>query len=542
MKIVKKFGLLLLLFVSTLIITTSCSETSNTTTVPTTTNEIKGIRLDGADNEEVYQGYSYTPSTKIKVYANYTQGYDIDVTDKCTFSKISTSEIGEKTVTVTYYEAGKDFTECYIVNVIKLTVVKLLVDVSNLKMVYKVGDTFDFSKLSVRGVYSNDYTISISSYDISITDQYNNKYSPNDTLRYAGIYDVKLSYQDAKSTFQVAVYDSSKIGYDFKASNTIGYELNKQFDFENEKLMFRSPYATIYAKGEEVSFDYDKYTYYDVSYESSIELDESDDYENESYIKLNLAQKSCVVLLADIKDDALSIRDSNNQVINYIGDNTKLGYVYFEVDAGEYYILASGRKINIYDIYFNFPDETELLSFDSIELKLDSVKTVYKYLDYLDLSNLEVYGKSEDNNTLINSNDYSVEMYFNGEVVERFTKDGTYEVKVTYIGDALCYNREVSYEVKYDLSTIEKLYLTELKINNVDVKLQNGVFEYNINLSQSINSIFIFAKTIGEYNIYVNDTLYTDNMSIALTDSTTNIRVEIKSETMTVSYLIVVRK
>ena len=87
------------------------------------------------------------------------------------------------------------------------------------------------------------------------------------TLPYCPIKIKQVTFNNEINVYQ---YDSDEVSYN---STDFSLQLvNLNIKFKNE----------IISK----FIDYDKYTYDDVEYESSIALDESDDYENESYFKI----------------------------------------------------------------------------------------------------------------------------------------------------------------------------------------------------------------------------------------------------------------
>ena len=532
----KKRGIVFII-IMILLLFTSCSDDSKNT-ISTSHVEVDKIEISGADNETVYQKFSYKRSSSIIVTAFYTDSTQKDVTREAIFNSISTVEPGIKEVVVTYVYSGKKVSSTYEVNVLPYGVDELILDTSNVKLVYQVGEKVNLAGLKVRGTYSNGTTLSISNYDVMISDVNNNKQRKDIALNRAGKYDVEITYQDGKATYPIYAYNKSEASYHFLASNSLDYLLGANIDFSSSKVAFRSPYAYVIPKGNNISYDYDAATYNDITYEAGLKIrgvNIDADTDSTDGISINLLKPADLIIT--LNNDDLIIRGANDSTYSYIGKRKGMTVIGISLEEGSYYLNSFGNSI-IYDILFNFPQETSYNHFDSLELNSSELKKEYSFFETVDTSNIRLYGVLDGNKEVIDTSDYKIEMIYNNQLVSHFWNEGKYTIRVTYLGNTYCQNPKVEYEVTYSIKEIERYYLNMLSIDGEEIELQAQKFNYRYETSNS--EITLNLSNLANAQMYVNNELYQENMKIELKDDENDISIEVRTNNNIISYILTV--
>lgn len=542
--IVNKFMLTLAILLVVLL--SSCKKDKQTTTTEESIM-VEKIEVSLSGSESVYQSFTYNHSDNVIVYAYYSDNTTKNVTQECVFNKISTSTVGVVYQKVEYTFNGKTVSSGYEVLVLEYGVSKIEIDYSSCKMIYKVGEKIDFTNLTVKAYYPSGSYKTVSNPTMIITNNKNIEVNNNSAFQQPGKYDVKVSYEGQYKSYPIIVYQEYDVVYKYLASKSIGYIDNSTQNFSTLNTIFKSPYAYITAEGEKICYSYEDINYNDTNYSAAIDLIANYDgvlpKEDENYevnftdgLKLTVLEDCQIIMLVD--NNGLNIRDEDDNIKEYIGVSNGLGLIYFELEVGSYYLTSLDHTL-IYDITFNFLDVSEYDYYDFLSINYDELTTKYGFYEKLDTSNLKVYGVKDGETELLSTDDYTVELIYNNELINKFLYSGNYTVKVTYIGNSYLLKNTYSYNVNYSLKLIEEHYLYILAIDGKELPLEIDKFNYTY--STSNDSINLNLMILGNYNIYVNGHLYEENILIELEDGLNEIVIEIKGE-YTCSYLLSITK
>lgn len=422
----------------------SCNEEE--TTVP---DEVVKIVASGCNFESVYQGYTYGKSSNVIITAYYTVSEAKDVTNSCYYPKISTSSAGTVSQKVTYTYKDKTVSTQYDVKVIDNSMSSIELDYSSCKRIYKLNEKIDLSNLKVYGIFPYGSKTSISNYTVSITDIYNLTFLTSTALYHDGVYDVRIKYNDLYKSYSIIVYDDTKTSYDYKADNSIDYIFNKEISFENNTELFKSPFVEISMVGENCNFSYNTFKYDDIKYDSYLYLTNDLSSEKSEGLKLSILKDCIVILTLKTYSNAISIRDANEEVVETIGCKDGTGYLAFEATPGNYTISSFENKSFIYNISFVFDNASIDKEYTDITISSYYVNKIYYKNDDFDLNSIEVYGVCNDENILLDKEDYSISLYYNGQLVDNFSDSGKYNLIISYKGNVLCNNRNVSFDITY---------------------------------------------------------------------------------------------
>lgn len=503
--------------------------------------EVLRIEISGADNETVFQNFTYKRSNSIVVTAYYSDSSSDDVTSKAVFIKVNTTNVGPQEAIVTYTYYGKTVESSYEVNVLPYGVEELKLDSTSVKKIYEVGQKLDLTGLRVTGTYSSGSESIIKNYDVWITDINNRKQSKDSPFTKAGSYDVVISYQGGNASYSVKVYEKTAVSYHYLVTNSIDYLKDADSDFTASKAIFKSPYAYVVPNGSNIKYDYDEASYDNNTYEAGLKISPANpDFENTEDLKgvcIQLLKPADLIIVLNNKN--LIVRTMDDRVISYTGNKIGMTTIFVSLEEGAYYLNSFEDSI-IYDILFNIHDVDDYEHYDKLEINLSHLKREYSYFEALDVSNLELYGVLGDSKSLIDSTEYKIEMLYNNSIVSHFWYEGDYQIRITYLGDKYCYKRSVSYSVSYSIKEVERYYLNLISVDGKELEIKPNQFQYSYNTKN--DTIILNLANLAQTDIYVNNELFKPNMVINLVDSTTEINIYVKDKDLFLSYLLVIYK
>ena len=156
---------------------------------------LESIKVDATNAKTTYNYNEELDKTGVVVTAKYDRGDDksISVAD-CEFSGYDKATAGEQTITVTY--EGKKDTYKVTVNEKAPELQSLVLDTTNVKVTYEIGDNADFSGLVVKAHYDkgDDVTLTSDQYEISGFDSAT-----------SGTKTITVSYGGKTETFDITV-------------------------------------------------------------------------------------------------------------------------------------------------------------------------------------------------------------------------------------------------------------------------------------------------------------------------------------------------
>lgn len=174
-------------------------------------------------------------------------------------------------------------------------------------------------------------------------------------------------------------------------------------------------------------------------------------------------------------------------------------------------------------------------NFDNIILDINGVTKEF-FGETFNYTGLKVYGLKDNNNILLTDViDYKVELLYNNEVVSDFNQIGSYQVRVTYIGQG-CINNVAYYNVNYsktvsdiiiDTTNVKTNYIIgeQLDISNLIVKAKYSDNTYkDISLSSieriiyKDNEIVENINSINEYKIVIKYAGFSKDFYIRVSD------------------------
>ena len=156
-------------------------------------------------------------------------------------------------------------------------------------------------------------------------------------------------------------------------------------------------------------------------------------------------------LVEEINDYSVSLKYNSNIV-------EELEY------AGSYLVVVSTIiEGSIFEKTFTIVVQGEnKITYSELVINLDEFKTNYVDNETIDFSNLVIYGKIDEEELLeLKSDEINIDLLYNGNIVDSFVEDGTYEVVITYIGSNNCLVDELSFEVEYSNTSNDINGLTE---------------------------------------------------------------------------------
>lgn len=536
MKIIKR-----LIFFTTVIFSLfliiSCSETASTTS----NIELLTIEASGINNETVYQGFSYSKSSSVIITASFSDGTEKNVTNEAKFGKISTSKVGPVEQNVNYTFNGKTVSTTYEVLVLDYSSQRINLDTVNVKTIYNLNEKLTLNNLRVTAFYPNGAQTKVSQYDVELTDIYNVKCDINKTFIHDGVFDVKISYQNCNSSFSIIVYDDTKSAFHYTASKSLDYQKGKDVNFGNGQNLFKSPYANVYIKGKECSYDYSSISYEGKTYEASLKIKSKSSEEKDDGLTIVVTKPVKIVMLTKLEKNTISIRDSSEMAVKRYGISNGTGYISFELGSGTYTISSTDSFIYIYDLYFIYDSNLNLKKYDTIEIDESTLKTEYHYNDIFDQKSFKINGIMNKEKEVLDEHEYKIELVYHGEIVSDFNYEGEYQIKLSYIGDNLCEEPFKAYNVTFNFTDMDKLYLNKIVVNDANIVIAKNQFVYYISLANDVNEISLELTSVGKSTIYVNGILYNNGMKIAV-ENDQNITVIVTDGIKTMGYSLIIKK
>lgn len=179
------------------------TEDTNVPAIPTQSNDISvndvtRIYVSSNNDQTVTLNHKYTPT--VQIIGVYSNNVEVDITNSVIFSSVDTSSVGNKTVSVTY----GNLTTSFIVKVVEPIIKDILLAYSNIKVNYKIGESFDSTGLYVYGCLIDDSYELLEDYSISIYDSNGNLYT-NTVFNTEGSYKVIIKYNTFEKEYLINV-------------------------------------------------------------------------------------------------------------------------------------------------------------------------------------------------------------------------------------------------------------------------------------------------------------------------------------------------
>ena len=373
-----KKALLFLILIFSLAFIVSCNDEET----PDIQTEIKVvleyIECSNYQNEVAYLNIDYIPSSAVKVIAKYSDGTSRDVTKLSTFT-CRTNMVGKSTVTVNYENKYTD----YSIDVLNLKLNFIYTEITNTKLKYKTGDSFDRSGLIVNGNFENGIIYQIEQYSFYFTKDGYQKMTFTDP----GIYEVHISYVYLEDIFETSYFievTGQPLNIKYESISIDSSKVQKQFYEED-----RFNYDNLIVLGIVNSLDSNKLNPSDYEvrlFKGNLLVEDfstSGTYKVEvNYIGTHDCQQPTATYNVTYRSE-----NTNNKTINFIYSDSSL--------AGFSVRIPNDESINPTD-YIRIPNEYAFVGFDNCDwnnlednsevtinvIKPEAGKVIVSFLNY----------------------------------------------------------------------------------------------------------------------------------------------------------------
>ncbi|MDE7106373.1 MAG: hypothetical protein K2O22_04320 [Anaeroplasmataceae bacterium] len=317
---------------------------------------IKVVDKEGQDlsSLSIYQSNAEYKYTGVYVWAIFTDNSHKDVTKSTTFSEVDLSQVGPTVVTATYQK----LTATYTLNVMENKVLDLKINTTNSKRLYTKNSLFDSTGLEVNGTFSDGSYRAVKNYTIKLS--YNNRsWELNSPMTNLGTYEVEVSVDAAKISYDILVYDTlSESSYTLEANQLaldLPLDVNGNHIFNEDTTLVDTKDLTISvvdmklatndANGNPI-----KHLYQTKEYNAHLELS------TKNGLEITVSEPTEVFLVvgnqygATITFKGYGVKEK--EAFGNINNYTSILYV--SLEAGTYQLLSSNKGVVLYEMQFYF--------------------------------------------------------------------------------------------------------------------------------------------------------------------------------------------